>query len=430
MPGLPNEVLLLIGEFLYSEHDKLSLLYVCRHWKNLFLGLAYREIMVEGDRAPQFVRAIQLSPAIGYAVQKLYLHEWESSSQGVKDVIPREAWHKALGKGSEDAWWALVLTLLENLTSLAIDLPEAGLPPFFLKTMARAGSKHHPSPGLQRLQSMVLEFGYDEGCISSHNIVLLLNLPQLRYLSAVRVVDAEGSEPATQEWGHRAHRGTSPVTSLSFTDSGNAKYGMSNIITSCANLEHFEYQHILQVVWGGASIGFRPTTFYRPLWTQRHSLKTVHLNYRGEGGNRELDEEDDDDEDADGWFGSLQEFRSLSGLWMRASNLLDLTPDGRGLRSSLVLSLPGSLQSIYISDCGEIHLSHLTAAILELLAHKTEKFPLLRRIGISPSYLLLKKTKRFQQIGQDTKFKPIVYEKFELMQKGCQNAGVELCLEP
>lgn len=78
MPALPNDILLLVGEFLEDHHDRYSLIFVCRRFHDLFLGLVYRAASIRTCCDTQsFLRFVLKRPELARAVRSLHFDRWQ-----------------------------------------------------------------------------------------------------------------------------------------------------------------------------------------------------------------------------------------------------------------------------------------------------------------------------------------------------------------
>ena len=97
MPFIPNEVLLLIAEYVTDQRDYFRLLRVCHSWHTLLLPRAYRRISVADSQIYPLVGCVYRNPRIGKAILDLDIF-WSSGESDVEyDVeIAKDAVRRAL----------------------------------------------------------------------------------------------------------------------------------------------------------------------------------------------------------------------------------------------------------------------------------------------------------------------------------------------
>ncbi|KAL2826284.1 hypothetical protein BDW59DRAFT_145341 [Aspergillus cavernicola] len=180
----------------------------------------------------------------------------------------KDKWYVDLGHSSEDAWVALLLVSLPNLTGLcgawAIWGDDA---PWVTRILSRAAHKEHPfdkQPAFRRLTTLDILCNDAWAYCPTYQFLPFFHLPSLRSVSLegardYEIIDRTEDHPAM----HPAPR-TSPVETLTLDSLCNGRYGMTDLIQSCANLREFTCQHDEQVVWGELFSDFRPLEFAHP----------------------------------------------------------------------------------------------------------------------------------------------------------------------
>ncbi|GIJ92605.1 hypothetical protein Asppvi_001883 [Aspergillus pseudoviridinutans] len=410
MDTLPVEIILTIGSHVSDVDDKLRLLQVCRRWRALFLEVAYNDVDIDGPQIEPLTKVILANPRIGTAIRNLSVGWWYSyidrHEQQTKndDDLPEAAeelagqisrspeeqkdWIDNLRAGNQEAWLALLLASVPNLTVLSgrycVDAPRVTL------VVARAALKEPPfdtRPALQRLETLHITSD-DMKDVNPHwQFLPFFHLPSLRDVD----LDAVKEIRETARLDHPAvssASGTAPVESLVLESYCNGRNGMAEIITSCANLKEFKYQHNDTEVWSESYVDFQPRKFYRALLTQKHSLEVLHLSDNGEVTGPATDELSDEEENDgpqayDRWFGSLAEFSYLQDLRIRVQNLLNYHDRDKDESVLLKDILPASLRSLHIAECWPKHCAVLVPNLQGVLAHHKESFANLKRIGIS-----------------------------------------------
>jgi hypothetical protein len=145
-------------------------------------------------------------------------------------------WIKNLQTGNQDAWLALLLALVLNLTTLSreycADAPRVTL------VITRAACEEplfDTRPALQWLETYIISNNIKN--IYPHwQFLLFFHLPLLRDVDL-------GSVKEVREWGRLDHpavssaSSTAPMESLVLESYCNGRNGMAEIITSCANLK-------------------------------------------------------------------------------------------------------------------------------------------------------------------------------------------------
>lgn len=409
MDTLPVEIILTIVNYVSDTKDRLRLLRVCRRWQDLFFGVAYNRVDIDGSLIEPLTKVVLANPRIGAAIRDLSVRWWNSyvdpqlQQSKSNDTLPEAAdelvaqiskspderrdWMENLQVGNQEAWLALLLALVPNLIVLSGQYCHDA--PRVTRVVSRAARKEPPfdtRPALQRLETLHI-INEDVKEVYPHwQFLPFFHLPSIRDVNLCAVKE-------TREW-HRLNdpavcsaSGTAPVESLVLEYHCNGRKGMAELITSCANLKQFKYQHDHQEIWGESYIDFQPRKFYRALLTQKHSLEVLHLsdtgNVDGAGADDLSDDEEDDGPEAyDRWFGSLAEFSQLQDLRIRVQNLLNYHDRDKDKSVMLKDILPRSLRSLHVAECWEKHCAMLVPNLQGVLDHQGQ-FPNLEQICIS-----------------------------------------------
>ena len=452
---LPNDVLLLIGEQLEDRADRWNLISVSHHFHNLFLPLVYRKVSIyHWQNANSFMHAILHRPALARAVRELDLTDWRAKSVSDDErnqiqtspslgawlgavtcsTLESDQWAQSLGQGLADAWIALILPLLSQLRKLS--LAYATNSPYLDQTMQRAVDCKQPfsvQPAFPLLREVSLHHREDldhsehlEGETQQLSSTLLLSffqLPSVRAITANSVVDPSSTrEPTDLEKPRLAF---SSITDIDLrASSGN--YGMELLVSSCAELKSFKYQHSDSHI---LSHGYKPSAFHRSLTHSKKSLQILWLDHYGShypftatGLNQSHDE----------CFGSLVDFTALKEVRVRLPNLLDIRYQNEPT-VPLMECLPSSLETLYIEGCEERYLGMLVSQLQTVVKNRQTHFPRLRRVDIEGA---------FQNIPSDDDgpvtssgsdlpeavIKDKIYQAAEPLHIDCVNAGLELHL--
>ncbi|RHZ56789.1 hypothetical protein CDV55_101973 [Aspergillus turcosus] len=405
MDTLPVEIILTIVNYVSDTKDRLRLLRVCRRWRDLFFHIAYSRVDIDGSLFEPLTKVAVAHPRIGAAIRDLSVISWDSYThahdmddslpEAVEELVgqisesPEEQrdWTQDLLGRNEDAWLALLLTLVPNMAVFSGFY--CGDAPRVTRVVARAAHKEPPfdaRPALQRLETLHMTCDDLKTVYPHWQFLPFFHLPSLKDVNLDAVKEA-------REWHRLDHpavssaSGTAPVESLVLENHCNGRKGMAELITSCANLKQFKYQHDHQEIWGQSYVDFQPRKFYRALLTQKHSLEVLHLSDTGDvagAGADDLsdDEEDDGPEAYDRWFGSLAEFNQLQDLRIRVQNLLNYHHRDKDESAVLKDILPRSLRSLHVTECWEKHCALLVPNLQGVLDHQ-KQFPNLERISIS-----------------------------------------------
>ncbi|KAF9889538.1 hypothetical protein FE257_007248 [Aspergillus nanangensis] len=469
--NLPNDVLLLVGEFLETHQDRYNLIFVSHRFHDLFLRLVYRAATLQSClQTRSFLGALLRRPELARAVRSLHFKDWnQQQSSSLAPISPADVtlfndwarqishsheeqtqWEQDLLHEVEEAWIALVLPLVHNLRTLHLVYPKENV--YLDRTLRRAmqGEKpFHTHPAFRTLHDVSLSHqDHDQDSKGSYcpsQVLPFFSLPAMRTFSADSVIEArpspdEDNQPQQEEEQQHQQQqdpsSSSPITSITLTSS-NGFQGMQTLIASCPSLQSFKYQHSDTHLQSEA---YQPSAFHASLSASKSSLQTLwldtcgtHLPFTISGVNQSHDE----------WFGSLAEFSALTDLRIRLPNLLDVRyqPDPS---TALPDVLPESVQSLYVEGCKETSLAMLVGQLGKVLEGKMKKeekkkqFGSLRRVDIegffheeededASGYEVSSGTGAVAGGGERV-IKPKVYEMVEPLVAACKDAGVELFL--
>ncbi|KAL3487941.1 hypothetical protein BJX62DRAFT_212692 [Aspergillus germanicus] len=448
MDHLPTEIFLAIAGEVPEQIDRLNLLRVCRSWRDNLLEIVYGTIELDAWQIPQLVDTLLRNSNIALAVRRLDLLDWhspgrESGNENVRTLVeeiaksPEEAnnWRTDLLKLQPDAWLAVLLAIVPNLTSLAWG---DAWPSLWVTTVALKVCFRDPPfdarpvlQSLSRLEFTAVDLDGPIDSISIEQVAPFMYLPSIRHLVLEKVKDGASSKASWLQLcidhpALNAAVGTSPIETITLPAHCNLTSGAGILISSCANLRAFIYQHDNEIR-DGEYRDFRPRAFREPLLRQKHSLEVLHLNDRGESGVG-MDEPDDEDDfdPADRWFGSFAEFERLWDLRVRAQNLFNLHPSDSHHLVTLKDVLPRSLKWLHVAHCDEQHGAVLADGLLGVLSEQKELFPDLEQIFI---YSAVAESSQSQPVGAhrpplDVRVLTAISQRFAHVQAMCKRAGI------
>ncbi|KAL2850425.1 hypothetical protein BJX68DRAFT_236934 [Aspergillus pseudodeflectus] len=452
MDRLPTELVLAIAGEVPEQTDRLNLLRVCRTWRDTLLEAVYSAVELETLQIPQLIETLLGNAQIALSVRRIDVLDRQGIRQrpdypplnadvrALVDKIaksPQKAteWCTDLHGSRPDAWMALLLALVPNLTTLTWG---AAGPSLWMSTVVLGASYREPpfdtQPALQSLSRVEFTIPNPDDLTDSIEfieIASLVKLPSLRHLSMEKVKDGpdikgEFSEIRTAHLNIKDVVGTSPIETLKISAQSNLNFGSGFLISACANLREFVYQHENQVEELGYR-DFRVRAFRNPLLGQTHSLEVLHLNDKGEAGVGIEEPDDADDFDpADRWFGSFAEFEKLRDLRIRAQNLLNLHPMDNHRLLILKDVLPMSLKWLHVAHCDEAHSAVLADGLLGVLSGQKELFPDLEQIYI---YSAVAESSQPQPAGPhrppaDVRVLAAIDQHFTPIQAMCKRAGI------
>ena len=436
---LPNDVLLMVGGFLEDQQDRFNLIFVCRHYHDLFLRVLYRSAALTNYTATRsFLGALLRRPELARAVREVGFDGWDAPAADCADDMTvftecakglsqseeeHSEWIAALEKRAQDAWAALLLPLLPNLQQLRLMYPKENV--YLDRTLQRAVKGEKPfdtQPAFRLLQQVTLNHlaaEGDKGNYRPSQVLPFFKFPSMRAISADAVLE-QGSQLENEETT------AEPVTRSAIDEirlsSSNGRQGMDTLISSCAPLKSFKYQHSDS---HALAEGYQPSAFYQSLAPSKNTLETLWLDYCGDhytftaaGLNESHDEP----------FGSLGDFTALKDIRIRLPNLLDIRYQAEPI-SPLPDVLPSSLQSLYVEGCKENNLSTLVSQLDMVLKNRQSRFPSLTRLDVEGFF---HDAGDYEDSGYDEAaanaekcIKPKVYETAETLRARCEDAGIE-----
>ncbi|CAI7594321.1 unnamed protein product [Penicillium glandicola] len=448
-----------LGEQLEEKADRWNLIFVSHHFHDLFLPLVYRKVSINHwQDANSFLHAILKRLALARAVRGLDLTKWHAKSVSGDDCnqiqtseflrawldavslsrVESDQWSQCLGQGISDAWVALILPLLSQLRTLSLAYTTNS--PYLEQIMQRAVDCKKPfsvQPAFRYLREVSLHHREDldnsehidnagsETQLSSTLLLPFFQLPSVRAITANSVVDLDSTTSPSEESTDdvKPRRGFSSITDIDLrASSGN--HGMEMLVSSCADLKSFKYQHSDSHV---LSHGYQPSAFHRSLTHSKKSLQTLWLDHYGShypftaaGLNQSHDE----------WFGSLVDFTALQEVRVRLPNLLDIRYQNEPT-TPLIECLPSSLETLYIEGCEERHLGMLVSQLQTVIKNRRTRFPRLNRVDIEGAFQNVPSDDDDQVASSsstlfEAAIKDKTYQAAEPLHIDCVNAGLEL----
>ncbi|KAL2868381.1 F-box protein [Aspergillus lucknowensis] len=384
MDRLPVELVRAIAAEVVTLTDRLSLCRVCRRWRAIVDDVVYTSFEISSRQFRRLVEAILAHPQIGASVRALSVQKWAATRSGALRLGPLSPETKALVKrtyhstetqrlwchelehGNQEAWFALLLVLVPNLTSLSSNYSW----PMDWTTIVVSRAALKEILTLQALNLLDLTIPthvkYFSGfyTIPVSLVLTFLYLPSIQTLRLERGTGSKSFQlpnyhDISDDLALHARSQPSPLESLIVNASQSLGEGAADLINSYTNLKRFICQS-----------------------QNKHSLEVLHFNNKGDGSSR-LDGivKEDNPAPGDRWFGSFTEFRRLRDLHIHVHNLLNLHPLDRHEVVALKDTLPSSLKSLHIMDCDEDHCPVLVSNFLDLLAHPS-RIPSLEEVFV------------------------------------------------
>lgn len=368
--------------------------------------------MLKGDSVIiSFVQALLRKPQLAQVVRVLFLsRHWYLSEEKpqcdpelFREIVEKAShsteervkWETGLLNGLEDALVELLLVLpLDNLRRLLLEFP--GAYSNFPRAFQRAANREKPfdaKPGFPRLEKVEIEQWDDDDYIHPSTVLPFFRFPSMRALIASGVV--ETSFEIDKHLSQLPLPGSSSITYLNLWYS-NGCYGMRDLISSCANLECFKYNHADTHMLGQR---FRPSVFFDSLAPAKKSLRSLWLDYCWYHIAEDIEDPDTPHNDR---FGSLADFPKLREVRIRLRNLLDIRPGPGGdavVTTPLIDILSSSIEWLYIEDCKEKYAPILVSQLQDLVSHRRTRVPRLARLDIQGQFFVRDHTCRSSMEG-------------------------------
>jgi hypothetical protein len=456
-PSLSNDVLLLIGEFLEDHQDRYNLLFVCRHFHELFRRLVYRYAALKDcNQTRSFLSAALRHPELARAVRALDFSGWRTQSDAYEStsVAAEEMevfgtwaqeishsdeeyvqWEQDLQQDVEEAWIALLLPLVRNVQQLQLVYPKENK--YLDRMMQRAVQREKPfdtHPAFCALRDVSLGHLDDtmdsKATYAPSQVLPFFQLPSMRAITVDSVVESTSADEQPQP-----EQEPSPASSVSeiVLNSSSGARGMTSMVATCPALRSFKYQHSDGHL---LAEGYQPAAFYRSLSASKDTLHTlwldscgVHLPFTIAGANETHDE----------WFGSLADFTNLKDVRIRLPNLLDIRYQAEP-SVPLTEVLPAGVESLYVEGCKENSLAMLVTQLGTLFSAsrsggadgksgRSPRFKELKRLEIEGMF---HDEEEYEDSGYEGSaagekvIKPRVYEMVGPLRQACELAGVGL----
>ncbi|EAU37660.1 predicted protein [Aspergillus terreus NIH2624] len=449
MIALPTDIILMVVDTIDEFKDRRKLLQVCRSWRSLLLPKVYSKVTLDIDESlVPLAHTVLLNRSIGATVRELRIpnlfckagkngiYHPELFREIVKPftVTPEDLteWEDSLDAGDEEAWLVVVLLSLNNLRYLGMRHHSYSWD-FTFRTVAQLASNsvcvrgYAPLSHLEEVNIMS-ETVYQN--FPAARFAPFFRLPSMRVFRAAGVHEEHEGRRASFPFSLNLEPKSSQVREI-ILDHSNCRRGMIEYVSSCANLEYFEYQHSNAANHGDVWLDFRPRRFHIALSTQKHSLRVLRLNDRGSTkGVDDLGMEDEgiysgDDVEIEPWFGSLVDFTELRELRIPVRNLLQSDYRHRG--SSLEEILPRSLEYLSLAKTDQAEFDIVEPQLCSLLALRSKCFPALRKLVIQLYQMELIPGKELRSANNEgnCRVPHSTKEVFEEVRKTCGTEGVK-----
>ncbi|KAL4962544.1 uncharacterized protein BDV14DRAFT_202697 [Aspergillus stella-maris] len=481
MENLNDDILLLVGDYLEILEDRYNAILVNRRFNKLFPRSLYRSARLSSrSQVQSFLKAILLRPSLSGVVRSLDFTTWQNEKNNnilsADDVAlfsqcakthsataeEHIQWERNLVAGVDEAWTALLLSTVHNVSKLNLVYPNSLESKGYLdRLFDRATTTQQQKPSSRRLAfhrlrevSLQQAVGEDDvkGTFSTAQVMPFLSMPKLQKLSVDSLVeycppaderrDADENERAVDELTRETPEVQGPrqqepeiqspsLTEINLTTS-NGYTGLSQLLSSCPSLTTFKYQHSDAHL---LSSGFQPSAFFNTLSTQKSTLQTIHLDNLGEhlpftiqGLNESYDQP----------FDSLADFKALKDLRIRLPNLLDMQWQLE-FEPSVPLSevLPTSIETLFIESCKENTLPILLRQIQSVLDAREKgkkKFGALQSLDIEGVFHDDEEDEPISGDGNGSNgeggrvIRPRNYELVEPLRDACEKASVQFHL--
>ncbi|KAL4788807.1 hypothetical protein BDV19DRAFT_395644 [Aspergillus venezuelensis] len=400
---LPANVLSLITILLHDHGDKVNLASACRQLRSTLLPSAFASISANINSPwglSSLVYLILANSELGAAVKSLSLtkskckqsRELKFNKDQMEPVLrnltdtKRQAgrWRDSLlgqsprdKERQNDAWAAILLTLLPNLEDLEMDW----VPPrdYRVRVMETAIDRSYPpdtQPPFRRLTRLVIPpWKYGRSPLLASEALKLFQKLSLREFSCHGVLDDfMDRSPADK-------KAITPYTSITHLRlfHSNSGGGFVELISACEQLEAFTYEN-----GSFQTIGepWNPPAIYKSLLRHKSSLTEIQIYDKG--GPRPMGSHEYD------FLGSLEDFLSITKLRLPAGNILDWNMSTKEPQNWLGGVLPPGLQSLSIDGFNKCpNPVRLIEQLEDLMRNSFPGSPLyhLRRLEIRGSFL-------------------------------------------
>ncbi|KAL3486059.1 hypothetical protein BJX62DRAFT_216080 [Aspergillus germanicus] len=386
LTDLPNEILFLISRNLPDTSDVLHFASCCRALQELLLSQAYSCVTLRPDCIATLSRlttVLSHKQSLAARVRHLHLASTEPCSHKcrasyspnrVHQILSKLAfteeelseWKEALvGKGDrewdqEDAWWAMLWTLLPNLEKLDIawengrDYRER-----VLERVGATGNRFNLGSTFTKLREVNLKWWRTEVGISTEEVLLFFRLPTLERFSGYYVIERYEYDEDTDE---EVAEGFSTVTDIQL-HSSNSSTGFASLSRAVAGLKSIVYHHAFVC---DCERLLMPSEFHQSLSRHKSTLESISM--AGDPG-YELGV-------GPVFFGSLLDFTALKQVSIPSMCLLDWDEDEPLPQNHLFDVLPPTLESLSVEafhDC--VNMTVLAEQLGEIVKEAPKRYP-------------------------------------------------------
>ncbi|PGH04106.1 hypothetical protein AJ80_08568 [Polytolypa hystricis UAMH7299] len=458
----PTEILILISENLSDLKDNLNFSRCSRRIYNATIPAAYKKIRLYNPSCQSLsslLHTLKRNPRLASSVDKLTLLHWDTDlnadvdglgfdspskppntglrfdkdliAEAIINATPPEDWEQVsdwrrdLEAGNSDAWIGLIILAVPRLRSLSLNVPYNWQ--YCQRIVPRVAAKASPfdiHPALEHVTRLSFAWWDTEGGLDASEVLPFLNLPSLQLFQGHMVVEGyAGGEEEFLETNEFVEP-TSSITSI-ILNCSNGQHGFAGLISSCKNLRSFKYEHADGGVTGET---FDISKFRRSLSVAKKTLEVLHLDY--DSGHYSLGADGENHP-----FGSFADFVVLKKLHMRLPNLIDTGYTYPKPTMTLSEVLPPSIETLTIAEASDQCLGFLETEVINLVQHKTNRFPHLRSLRISGSFVQHDKLMNYQEISKlshNQRSSHLLREEVKTIEKrlfeACESYGVSFML--
>ncbi|KAI9374445.1 hypothetical protein BJX61DRAFT_301953 [Aspergillus egyptiacus] len=446
LEDLPDEILLHVWDHLRAEWDysgfydpleRAPLVAVSRRFYDLFLPLLYQEVQLENAGriplpklqtvpaqmrgkyvvTPSLIKFTQVAlrhSRVASAVQSLRINSWAAGNpwerrsaiypelvDAALDVArlspeSRETWAHELRKGNEEAWLAVLLLLVSNLTKLDLR-PARNDMAFSEMVVQRALNGEHPLQPLQKLECLRMAPIIFDVELYWDRLSPWIKLPSLRRLEVRMIMDHYEGQQLVPPPGFAG----SKITDIEIRES-ESDHSLARALASLPPIASLKYEHadgmIANKMEGEFLMPFRrpspeheqaqrafiasqgvfdPSILHAALLRSKDTLHTLWLTVHW---NQQADQSRGPRNATRSatakLLGSLSDFTALRDLRIRLQNVVRFP--GPLLRDLL----PSSLETLYLEECPRASMSVLMAQLRLLILYREGQMPNLRKVVI------------------------------------------------
>ncbi|KAL5342189.1 hypothetical protein BJX70DRAFT_357128 [Aspergillus crustosus] len=406
LSDLPAELLLAITSYLDNHRDTLNLAYSCHAFYPLLLPKVFTalDLLKHTDgHLSHLAHALVSNKKLADEVHSLRVYNGFRSTSSVRyeqsiiqplleailgpdDSLP--TWERVLkDRENNDAWVALLLTILPNLESLHVQIY-----PFSNYTVSMLAGSMDRQPGsnllLYNLKDIYVEWWDSQGGIGTDYVLPIFRLPQLRTFTGKMICEGDGGDGYSEDEDEDdfdaaayipAQAGYSNVTHITLWASSSRK-AFADLIHAPKRLESFVFEHSNEPHFSEDGDLFS-SRFHPPLYRHRESLQELVLTY----------DENTSTEYSWEFVGSFVEFTALKILRLSAVSVLDWRQEWADLSrvstNTLTDVLPRSLETLIIEDMESQHMGELALGFSELVSDGNCHCPNLKYVEINGNWM-------------------------------------------